>query len=172
MKRSEIKDAHENSVLESFKKFYLDIGNTIEIIEKPEPPDAIAIINGSKTWIEITDAFFSPELAESITTYAAEDKTHKPVPKANRFVMTPDTQFSNVLVNVIKKKYDKKSIGKIYKKFGSGILLVGIINPFSYSEELVKTERQRILDSIKTKEKRFFEIYFYEVNTHEFHQLI
>ena len=57
---------------------------TFKVISKPEPPDAIIAINGSTTWIEITDAFFSRELAESITTHVADDKSHKPVPKEKR----------------------------------------------------------------------------------------
>ena len=59
MKRNELKDAHEDAVLESFKKHSTSLNNTIVIISKPEPPDAIITINGITTWIEITDAFFS-----------------------------------------------------------------------------------------------------------------
>ena len=172
MKRSEIKDAHENSVLESFVKHSADSGQIIKIIEKPEPPDAIVTIHGSKTWIEITDAFFSPELAESITTHVADDKIHKPVPKEKRKGIDPDENFSDILVSVINKKFNKRSIGKVYRKYGSGILLVGIINPFSDARELVNTEKQKILDAIKLKEPSFNEIYLYGVHDHVFYQLL
>ena len=172
MKRNEIKDAHENSVLENFKKYYSKSNNIVEIIGKPEPPDAIVTINGNKTWIEITDAFFSSELAESITTYVAEDKVHKPVPRKKCFVIEPNAQFSSILKNVIERKYDKQSIGRVYQQYGRGILLVGIINPFALAENLVETEKQKILNLIKSKEERFTKIYLYEINNHAFFQLI
>lgn len=130
MKRNEIKDVHEVSVVESFKKHSISFNKIITVISKPEPPDAIITINGNTTWIEITDAFFSLELAESITTHVADDKLHKPVPKARRFCIEPDEQFSSILESVIVKKYDKGSIEKVYTQYGSGILLVGVINPF------------------------------------------
>lgn len=172
MKRAEVKDAHENSVLNSFGEHCENCGNTVKVISKPEPPDAIISINGNTTWVEITDAFFSPELAESITTHVADDKTHKPVPKEKRFSIEPDEQFSSVLESVIVKKYDKGSIGNVYNQYGSGILLVGIINPFSDAKELINTEKQRILEAIKSKEKRFNEIYLYDVHDHIFHKLL
>jgi len=172
VKRKEVKESHENSVLNSFIKHNKKRGHIVKIIDKPEPPDAIVTINGNKTWIEITDAFFNKELAESITTHVADDKTHKPVPKEKRFSIEPDEQFSSILESVIVKKYDKGSIGNVYKQYGSGILLVGIINPFSDAKELINTEKQRILEAIKSKEKRFNEIYLYDVHNHLFHKLL
>ena len=172
MKRNKIKNVHEDSVLDSFKKHSASLNNIVVVISKPEPPDAIITINGNTTWIEITDAFFSRELAESITTHVADDKKHKPVPKDKRFCIEPDEQFSSVLERVIVKKYDKESIGSVYKQYGSGILLVGIINSFSDAQELISTEKQRILEAIKLKEKRFNEIYLYGVHDHIFHKLL
>lgn len=172
MKRNEIKDVHEDSVLEGFKKHCASLNQVIDVISKPEPPDAIITINGNTTWIEITDAFFSPELAESITTHIADDKTYKPVPKEKRFSFDPDEQFSSVLESVIVKKYDKGSIGRVYKQYGCGILLVGIINPFSDAKELINTEKPRILEAIKPKVQRFDEIYLYDVHDHIFHKLM
>jgi len=172
IKRNQLKKAHESSVLESFIGYHETINNIIEIIETPEPPDAIVTLNGNKTWIEITDAFFSRELAESITTHVADDKKHKPVPKEKRFCISPDEQFSSILRRVIVKKYDKGSIGNVYKQYGSGILLVGIINPFSDAKELITVEKQILFESIKSKEKIFDEIYLYDVHDHIFHKLL
>lgn len=172
MKRNEIKEAHENSVLNSFVEHCKQNGHVVKIIDKPEPPDALVTINGNKTWIEITDAFFHKELAESITTHASDDKAHKPVPKEKRFCIEPDEQFSDVLESVIIKKYDKASIGKVYKQYGSGILLVGIINPFSDSKELIGAEKEKIMRAIKSKEQRFKEIYLYDVHDHIFIKLL
>jgi hypothetical protein len=172
VKRNEIKDLHETSVIESFKKHSASLNNVVEVISKPEPPDAIVTINGNKTWIEITDAFFSKELAESITTNVADDKTHKPVQKEHLFCIEPNKQFSDILESVIVKKYDKVSIGNVYKEFGRGILLVGIINPFSDAKELVISEKDKIINAIKSKEQRFSAIYLYDVNDHIFCKLL
>lgn len=172
MNRNEIKNAHEDSVIDSFKKYNASFGNVIYVISKPEPPDAIITINGNPSWIEITDAFFSPEFAESITTHVADDKSHKPVPKEKRFCIDPDEKFGSILESVIVKKYDKDSIGDIYKQYGCGILLVGIINPFSGAKELANTEKKRIEEAVKAKEPRFCEVYLYDVHDHIFHRLL
>lgn len=172
MNRNEVKDEHENTVIESFKKYCESLEQTFKVISKPEPPDAVVSINGCTTWIEITDAFFSRELAESITTNVADDKSHKPVPKEKRFCIEPDEQFSATLESVIVNKYDKASIGNVYKKYGCGILLVGIINPFSGAEDLANTEKDKILEAVKSKEKRFNVIYLYDVHDHMFHKLL
>ena len=85
IKRNQLKKAHESSVLKSFIGYRKTLKTNIEIIEKPDPPDAIVTIDGNKKWIEITDAFFNKEVAESITSYVASDKLHKPVPKKKKF---------------------------------------------------------------------------------------
>lgn len=172
MKRNEIKDSHELSVIDSFKNHSASINNTVELISRPEPPDAIVKINEKETWIEITDAFFSKNLAESITTNIADDKVHKPVQQDHRFCINPDEHFSDILESVIVNKYDKVSLGNVYKEFGSGILLVGIINPFSSANELVESEKNKIINAIKSKEQRFNSIYLYDVYDHIFHKLL
>lgn len=172
IKRNQLKKAHESSVLQSFIDYQMPLNTIVKIIETPDPPDAIATINGNTTWIEITDAFFNKELAESITSYAASDKPHKPVPKEKKFCIDPDMQFSEVLTKVIVEKYDKNSLRMVYKYYGAGILLVGIINPFADVKDLIKSKKSNILQAIKLKEQRFKEIYFYDVHDHAFSKLI
>ncbi|AZP11167.1 hypothetical protein [Undibacterium parvum] len=172
MNRNEIKNAHEDSVIDSFKRYSASFGNVIDVISKPEPPDAIITINGNPSWIEITDAFFSPELAESITTHVSDDKPHKSVPKEKRFCIDPDERFSSILESVIVKKYDKDSIGNVYKQSGSGILLVGIMNPFSSAKDLATSEKKKIEEAIKAKDPRFGEVYLYDVHDHIFHRVL
>lgn len=77
MKRSEVKEIHEDSVLNAFKNLSESNGNVVEILSKPEPPDAIIKINGEETWVEITDAFIAPEHARSLTSSVSEDKEWK-----------------------------------------------------------------------------------------------
>jgi hypothetical protein len=45
MKRSAVKEVHEKSVLDAFKRLIESSGNTVKVLSKPEPPDAIISIN-------------------------------------------------------------------------------------------------------------------------------
>lgn len=172
MKRTEVKDAHENSVLASFIKHSASINVSVNLITRPEPPDAIVSINGKTTWIEITDAFINREIAESITTRVSIDKVYRSIPKEKRFVIDPDETFREILIDVIVRKYEKESIGSVYQQYGKGILLVGIVNPFSEARELAVTEKSKVLDAIKLQEDRFDAIYLFDVQDHEFHRLL
>lgn len=159
MKRSEVKDVHENSILKKFKSLIELNGNIVEILSKPEPPDAIITINGQKTWIEITDAFITPEHARSLTSHVAEDKEW--IKSTRDLINVGD--FSEILKGVIKEKYNKASIQRVYREYGSGILIVGCFSPFHYPiqenlEELIST----IKDIHSSNEQVFNEIYFYD----------
>lgn len=57
MKRKEIKNAHEKSVLSSFKEFKEKNGDTLNIISQPDPPDAIIEINGKKAGLKFQMLF-------------------------------------------------------------------------------------------------------------------
>ena len=76
------------------------------------------------------------------------------------------------MIKVIIEKYEKTSLGEVYKTYGAGILLVGIINPFADAKELINAEKPKILHAIKLKDKRFNEMYFYDVNDHAFCKLM
>lgn len=172
MKRNEIKEAHEKAVLDSFKKHHKALGNTLKINSMPDPPDAIITINDVPKWIEITDAFFNKALAISITSHAADNKCHIPVPDIHRHSLEPHEEFRKTLRCVITEKYTKASIGKVFKQRGAGILLVGVINPYSFARDLVVVEKSEIIKSIQTFEPRFDEIFLYDVNDHIFHKLL
>jgi len=137
-------------------------GKSLTVISRPDPPDAIIKIDGKNSWVEITDAFFNKELAESITSHLANDKVHKPVPENKRSFIEPDQSFSDTLKIVITKKYVKNSIAEVSRRLGRGILLVGTHTPFSSAVELSKTERQSILRAISSEHDIFSEIYLFD----------
>lgn len=159
VKRSEVKEVHENSVLEAFKNLSESNNNVIKILSKPEPPDAVITINGVETWIEITDAFISEEYARSLTSSVAEDKEWIKSKKGLIFV----DDFNEILKGVIQKKYDKTSIQQVYSERGAGILIVGCFSPFHYP---IQEELEEIMGIIKnihaSNEKVFNEIYLYD----------
>ena len=160
LNRREVKEIHEQAVINGFKRYCEENGSSFELIDKPEPPDAIVLIDGEKTWLEITDALINKEYAESITSYVATDKEHKSVSKEKRFIEDPDQEFKSILIECILKKYTKDSIGKVFEKLGSGILIVGINTPFSDAETLAENEKYTVLEAIESHEQRFNVIYF------------
>jgi hypothetical protein len=168
MKRREVKIHHENSVLSSFTTYMADQGHKIEICDQPDPPDAEILLDGKKTWIEITDAFFSMEFARSLSSYVPDDVQH--IPSGGKLELEPDAGFRVTVANVVEKKYKKQSIGKIFKNMGPGILLVGLYSPFLDSDNLHQIQKD-ILGLGKLHDGRFSKIYVYEYN-HEFHVVI
>jgi len=165
MKRNELKDEHELSVIDRFRVYIESKGDSFNVLERPDPPDAIVEINGNKTWIEITDAFLCTEIAESITSYAADDVSHRPVPSKKKRVINPKEQFSSVLQKVILDKYKKQTMISTFNSYGYGILIIGIFNPFSTLEDIVITEKDRIMKVIQNEVKIFDRIFLYEANS-------
>lgn len=156
MKRSEVKEVHEDSVLKAFQNYH---ENRVDILDKPEPPDAMIEINGIKNWIEITDAFISPEHARSLTTSVAEDKEWI---KSTPTLINVDS-FKDILRSVIEKKHNKPSIQDVYKEFGQGILIIGCFSPFHYPiNENIAELTDVINDIYSSNEKLFKEIYIYD----------
>ena len=159
MKRSEVKDVHEKSVLEAFKNYSASNGKTVVILTKPEPPDAIITIDGVKTWIEITDAFISTDHARSITSSISDDKEWI---KSQPRLISVDG-FIETLKSVAQEKYDKKSIQAVCRNYGPGILIVGCFSPFHCPiRDDLKELAGVIKDIHASNEKIFNEIYLYD----------
>ena len=159
MLRREVNSRHEIAVLHKFIEHLKKQGKDAEIICRPDPPDAIVIINGSKYWIEFTDVFLSPALAESITSYIADDKKHKPASiepqKASELTQHFDeVAFNNLINDSIKTKHEKMKT--VATQNGPGILIVGIENPFSSAEGESLTHRISIDPNV------FKSVYFYD----------
>lgn len=156
MKRSEVKEVHEDSVLKAFQDYN---ENRVVILDKPEPPDALIEIDGIKNWIEITDAFINPDHARSLTTHVAEDKEWI---KSTPTLINVDS-FKEILRSVAEKKYNKPSIQDVYKEFGQGILIIGCFSPFHYPiNENIEDLADVIKDIYSSNEKIFKEIYVYD----------
>ena len=167
MKRRDVKEKHEESVLASFQKFLKSKGIDFTIVEKPEPPDAIILLGNRKSWIEITDAFLNGDLARSITSSTAEDVPH--IPATKNVVLNPDELFIEKVREVVSKKYDKESISHVFKQYGSGILLVGLYSPFVGEKEMLEII-STVRDIKNENDKRFEKIYLYNED-HVFYEV-
>ena len=172
MKYREIQSAHEESVLASFTCYLNDQGVSLEVVERPDPPDAIVKIDNEMSWIEITDAFQNIDLAKSITSYASDDKPHQPY--QNRVIYEPDKAACEKVREVILKKYNKMSMNDLLRQHGQGVLLVGAYTPLTSPEEIIELARESILSELAQKAPVFKSIYLY-VNTptgHSFAKLL
>lgn len=134
MKRRDIKDHHEKSVLDSFARVTQAEGKSLTVISRPDPPDAFVDIAEDRTWIEITDSFLSGDLARSITSYPADDTPHWACGKT--VVVSSDSVLEENLCSVIEKKLKNQRLDQIAKCNGMGILLVGLYSPFLDSDEI------------------------------------
>lgn len=115
------KEKHETSILEEVLKLFNASNQTnFKIIERPEPPDAIAADGESRMWLELVDAFRSEAEARELWTNAMSTDTSYKWMSMN----DPD---GSVARSIIAKK-----LGKIFKdsykpsvdKFGPGILII------------------------------------------------
>lgn len=160
-KRRELKSLHEEAVLRQFKTYLENCDRHLVILDRPEPPEAIADLDGERIWIEITDAFLDRRHAISLTSCASNDVDH--IPDGGRLIIEPDLMFSRVLHAVIEAKYDKATMQKIAETQGPGILLVGIFTPFITAESVAHTEAASIAKLIASKPVKVFNaIYVYE----------
>ena len=159
--RRDLKSVHEDAVLRQFKAHLESNGGRLEILERPEPPEAIVELDGNSTWIEVTDAFLDKDHAIGLTSYAADDVNH--VPDDGRLVLEPDATFSAVLQSVISAKYDKATMQSISESNGPGILLVGVFTPFTTAEAVAHEEADSVARLVAQKPVQVFStIYVYE----------
>lgn len=164
--RRYLKDEHELSVLKSFERFQRDHGNQLTIVGRPDPPDAIIDANGKRGWIEITDAFFSQEVAISITSYAADDVLHRP--SSGGQVDDPDATTQCKIESVIRAKLANPSMQKLANNMGPGTLLVGLYGPFFDVGEAASKLSTAFKKEV-AQQAMFNSIYLYEVGSSNGH---
>ena len=170
--RRNIKETHENSVLASFGEHLKGKGQSLTVKTQPDPPDALVEIDGTDTWIEITDAFYNQDIAISITSYAADDVAHRP--SQGGLVADPDETTINKVVSVISEKLIKPTMTSIANSNGKGILLVGLLGPFFDLDEIANN-LPASLKSDLANQKVFDSVYLYEtcnVNVHRYKKVL
>ncbi|MFB2755934.1 hypothetical protein ACE02G_20065 [Shewanella xiamenensis] len=166
MKRRDVKDHHERSVLDSFACVTQADGKNFKVISRPDPPDAFVDIGEDRTWIEITDAFLSGDLARSITSYSADDVAHRACGKT--VVVNPVRVLEESLCCVIEKKLKNQQLDQIAKCNGMGILLVGLYSPFMDSDDI--SNLVKIASDCLAGNTLFKEAYLYD-REHRFYKV-
>lgn len=102
-------------------------GISLQIVGRPDPPDAILSDGDATTWMEHTDAFFSGEWARDLITYAAA-ASHRPMEQRGYF--EPDAQLAAQFCRVVIEKSRKTTYRDCITQYGPGILVIGLESPW------------------------------------------
>jgi len=167
----DLNSIHESAVLNSYKSLLSSQNKVLEIIDRPDPPDAIVKIDGIDTWIEITDAHFTQDTAISITSHAADDKVH--IPSKGGLVGDSDSITNERAESAIRAKLNKKTMQSIATSKKPGILLVGLYGPFFDISEVESNFSDEFKAELNTQNV-FSSIYVYQTcsqNTHAYHKI-
>lgn len=133
--RREVNSKHEAAVIYAAMLAHNEVmGTAFQVESRPDPPDAILVDGNQRTWMEHTDAFY-PGWAEDLTSFAATDKTHRPMRTGIHRDM--DNQVAKVFIKVVIEKLNNKSYESTVDRYGPGILVVGIESPW-LDEETVR----------------------------------
>jgi hypothetical protein len=145
-KRRQVQEEHEIFLVDAFIAWWeSQSGEKLRVVSRPHPmpPEAIVQSDQRSTWIEVTDAFHSEKWAQDLYSYAAPDETHKPMGPGPYVEM--DAQIATRFATLLKKKYSKQSYAEPHKKYGPGILLVGMQSPWFNAQtcDLMRAECNR-----------------------------
>lgn len=155
-----IQTEHEKVILQNFKDYLEVKGHIMEIIDCPDPPDAIVSIDGKTTFIELTNAFFSDSFERSIIS-AANGKW-KPVSEEERFTVNPNQTSFYRIIDAIEKKYKERTMLDTMEKYGKGTLIVGIYSPFITGEGILLDYKDEISSIVSAQQHKIFnQIYVY-----------
>jgi len=136
-----------------------------EVVEEPDPPEAIIQFNNRKRWVEVTTAYLSKEQAKDLSAYAI--KGEKSQSKKQGPVVNANEQFAQQFVDVVAKKLKKSSYEPFFKQFGKGYLVVSIQHPMFDQEALAAIER--VWDLAHVQDKGFFKsIYIVDRVNHRY----
>lgn len=125
---AQIQLTHEESVLrEALAEHNRRQGLALEVISRPDPPDAMLSDGTVTTWMELTDAFFSVEWARNLSSYGSI-KGYKPMRSGSFIDM--DKQFAVNFCDLVQKKAGKQSYAPFIARHGPGILVVGLESPW------------------------------------------
>jgi len=134
-RRRNIQQAHERAQVGAFVTWLNSRYRAkYEIVEEPNPPEAIIRSGLMTRWVEVTDAFWSDAFARDEYSYATPGENHIPID--NGLFFEPDAQFALRFVDVVRKKLEKQSYLPSMQAYGRGYLVVPIMYPLFTSDSL------------------------------------
>lgn len=127
------KDRLENLIIEDFLKWlHRRKGYQAALQERPEPPDALFTVNNRKMWLEIVDAFRSPDEAREFNSAITPGKQlyhHR-----ESVIIDPDKSITKAVFNQIWLKNCKSNYLETYNNLGPGVLITHCPDPL-YEDE-------------------------------------
>lgn len=143
--RAENKSKHEEFYINAFIDWHRTaFGSCYEVVERPDPPDAIIRSEYTTTWVEISDIYWNKSWAKDVHTYSAIDEEHRPIPPG--FHAGPDAQFAQQFVDVVGNKLSKSNYKEFFDSYGPGYLVLPIMYPLfnHHSVEFMKKAWQSV----------------------------
>lgn len=127
--RRPIKRAHERAVV---RQFLLWLNETqpacYQVVDEPDPPDAVIESSALRTWVEIGDVFWNDAYAKSFLSFATPGELHKPVPRGP--YSNVDWEFATRFVSVLRGKLENTSYEPFCGTYGQGYLVLCIYHPW------------------------------------------
>lgn len=147
--RSLIKEKHERYqvglLINELNRRYR---STFQVVEEPDPPEAIIRSGRTTRWAEVVTAFWNEAYAKDLNSYATPGETHVSV--GNGLFMDMDNQFAYKFVVAVKSKLEKNGYLPFREKYGPGYLVVSIQYPFldDHTFECIREEwlREKVDD--------------------------
>jgi hypothetical protein len=161
--RKTIKNSHENYVTNQFLIWYNKRyrGNYI-IIEKPDPPDAIACSKNKTIWIEHGDIYRSWD--EAREEYSAVIHDEKYILHLEHPIREPDEKTAIALLELIENKKYKQSYEKYAIKYGKGILVANERDPL-FDDWTICTIKRKTQDINSDYDLGFFKAVYLSFRT-------
>ena len=127
--RSEVKQAYERYCVEKFITWMNATRRSqFEVIEEPDPPEAIIRSNRTVRWIEIATAFWNNAYAKDLYSRAVGVEVHQPVSPGP--YMNMDEALAKRFMRILKKKLTHRPYIPFKERYGQGYLLISIEHPF------------------------------------------
>ncbi|WP_147820161.1 hypothetical protein [Salidesulfovibrio onnuriiensis] len=150
MSRREIQEAHETAVIDMFLEWYnATNGYSYIVEEQPDPPDAILYDeeDGDRTWVEVTDAFFSDDWARNLYSHATPDEDDFDMQSSQ---VNMDERHAHRFVEIVQKKLSKESYAPFHEEHGPGTLIVSLQSPWfddQTADEMDRIQNERNLEN-------------------------
>jgi hypothetical protein len=171
MSRNDIKDKHERYIVDEFIRYWEDQNHEhFQVVERPDPPEAIVESLHRRTWIEVGTVYASDAWAQDLHSYTNPDEEHRPMPPGRHFKM--DQTFAERFVNVLQDKLTKKSYAAAFTALGPGVLLLDTKTPWFGGDtwDMMLNECRKVDWSASTGYFRQVFIAFRHMNTTAFEE--
>jgi len=143
--RRPVQQAHERAFVNHFLNWFNHAYRTnFEVVDEPNPPEAIIRSSRTTRWIEVSTAFWHGAYARDIYSLATPDEAHRPISPGPYRNM--DSEFAENFVSVVKNKLEKRSYLSSFEAHGPGYLIIPIKYPW-FDRQTVQVMKEAWLDS-------------------------